>query len=443
MGEWEQAYLPPERGGHSYQAWVPEPIADLEVPTTHPQSQLAAWYVERMRSFVSSGSRVADWYFTTADAAASTTIEGIFPSVRAVVRAQVAGRGRRSAVAAATNVAAVQKALEIGERPSPLTLEDVCAIHEVLTAGLSDYKRTPGHVRTTQVRVRHFIPPTPQRVLPLLEDLLTFCARTDVNPIHQAAIAHARFEEVHPFPDGNGRTGRALVHALWGKRGLATRETTIPFSGVLAVRKNAYFGALDTFHSLAPLAVSPGAVTPIIDVFGEAVQQSLERGEQLKNDLDAVIERWRTVRLARRGSLVARLIDDLARCPAMTVETVIAQHQVSERTARQALRNLMDSGVLRRTRYKRQSIFEAKELVAAFERSFSDLIPSGEDGAEPVPHEAADVGDALELVPDTLEDMPMIGIELCNAFMPKAKARCVLRAGHSGHHRSTVPWQND
>ena len=66
----------------------------------------------------------------------------------------------------------------------------------------------------------------------LVADLVAFCNRTDVDPIAQAAVDHAQFETIHPFTDGNGRTGRALVHVVRRRRGLA-RRTVVPISTVL------------------------------------------------------------------------------------------------------------------------------------------------------------------------------------------------------------------
>src|SRR5260370_27653988 len=68
-----------------------------------------------------------------------------------------------------------------------------------------------------------FVPPPPQEVERLLDDLCNFCNGDDLPAIAQAAIAHAQFETIHPFADGNGRTGRALVHVILRRRGLVPR----------------------------------------------------------------------------------------------------------------------------------------------------------------------------------------------------------------------------
>jgi len=78
-----------------------------------------------------------------------------------------------------------------------------------------------------------FVPPPPEYVPDLLDDLCQFCNSDDIPAVAQAAIAHAQFDTIHPFVDGNGRTGRALIHLVLRRRGLATRVLP-PVSLVLA-----------------------------------------------------------------------------------------------------------------------------------------------------------------------------------------------------------------
>jgi len=75
-----------------------------------------------------------------------------------------------------------------------------------------------------------FVPPPPGELDRLLADLCTFCSEEALPPLVQAAIAHAQFETIHPFNDGNGRTGRALVQYCCG--GVAWRRTTSPRSAL-------------------------------------------------------------------------------------------------------------------------------------------------------------------------------------------------------------------
>lgn len=77
------------------------------------------------------------------------------------------------------------------------------------------------------------VPPPPEEMGPLLDDLARFTGEIVLPPLVQAAVAPAQFETIHPFEDGNGRTGRALVQVILRRRGLAPALVT-PISVVVA-----------------------------------------------------------------------------------------------------------------------------------------------------------------------------------------------------------------
>ena len=83
------------------------------------------------------------------------------------------------------------------------------------------------------------MPPPPDAVARLLDDLLAFCNDGSLLALVQAAIAHAQFETIHPFVDGNGRTGRVLIHLVLRRRGLGLRVLP-PVSLILATWSRDY-----------------------------------------------------------------------------------------------------------------------------------------------------------------------------------------------------------
>src|SRR5438105_1677041 len=88
-----------------------------------------------------------------------------------------------------------------------------------------------------------FVPPPPEEVAALLEDLCAFCNDASLPAVAQAAIAHAQFETIHPFVDGNGRTGRALIHVVLRRRDLVPRILP-PISLVLSTWSDDYVHGL-------------------------------------------------------------------------------------------------------------------------------------------------------------------------------------------------------
>lgn len=96
-------------------------------------------------------------------------------------------------------------------------------------------------------RLARYVPPPPEAVPGLMTDLFAFVHRDDLHPVAQAALAHAQFESIHPFTDGNGRVGRALIAAVLRRRGL-TRTVTVPVATALVAERDRYFWHLERFR---------------------------------------------------------------------------------------------------------------------------------------------------------------------------------------------------
>jgi Fic family protein len=103
--------------------------------------------------------------------------------------------------------------------------EDVFKLHRILAEGVMDQGEA-GRYRTIAVRVGRYVPPAPRDVSGLMFELLEWwnTKTSELSPVLSSAILHYRFEAIHPFADGNGRTGRAL--ALWElyRRGFDTHH---------------------------------------------------------------------------------------------------------------------------------------------------------------------------------------------------------------------------
>ncbi|WP_240483949.1 Fic family protein [Arsenicicoccus bolidensis] len=138
------------------------------------------------------------------------------------------------------NVHAMQAALDLADH---LDADAILQMHHALMRR-SD-PDIAGSFRTDQVWVggppslgpgaphqSDFVPPVAPRVPPPVSDLLEFSRRLDLHVIPQVAVAHAQFETIHPFSDGNGRVGRALMHAMLRAKGL-THQISVPISAGL------------------------------------------------------------------------------------------------------------------------------------------------------------------------------------------------------------------
>ena len=185
------------------------------------------------------------------ESASSSQIEHLTSNARNLAMASLGVGGKQNAELVAANVRAMNAALAVGD---DVTAETVLAVHRALL-GASD-PEVAGRWRTEQVWVggstvsphgADFVPPHRDRVLDAIEDLVTFAARDDVPALVHAALVHAQFETVHPFVDGNGRTGRVVLHQVLRRRGL-TQHTTVPVSAGLLRDPDRYFRSLTTYR---------------------------------------------------------------------------------------------------------------------------------------------------------------------------------------------------
>jgi len=132
----------------------------------------------------------------------------------------------------------------------------------------------------------------------LIDDLMRFASRDDLPALIQGAIAHAQFESIHPFPDGNGRTGRALLHAMLRGKAL-TRNVTLPVSAGLLTDTRAYFDALTAYRG--------GDPSPIVERFAAASFAAVANGRRLVGDVRAIRQDWDRRLTARRDSAAWRV----------------------------------------------------------------------------------------------------------------------------------------
>ncbi|WP_237702998.1 MULTISPECIES: Fic family protein [Protofrankia] len=204
-----------------------------------------------------------------------------------------------------------------------------------------------------------FVPPHHRHIPALMDDLVRFIGRTDLPSLSQAAIAHAQFETIHPFPDGNGRTGRALIHAMLRGHGLA-RNVTVPVSAGLLTETGAYFDALTAYRE--------GDLSAIVERMAHASVAAVTNGCQLAAELRGLRASWEETLRVRRDSGARRLADVLLRQPVVDAGTVAAELGVTPQNARRAIAPLVEAGILTEfTGFTRNRMWQATAVLAAFD----------------------------------------------------------------------------
>ncbi|MDX6555681.1 MAG: hypothetical protein QOD86_1876 [Miltoncostaeaceae bacterium] len=372
------------RTGFAYEAHVPGPIATWDIAFPGALAADLARSDEAVRELDRHGPRLAAlaWPLLRAEAIASSRIEGLAVGHQRLALAERDVTEDPTARAVAGNLAALRRSLTVAEADlSPATFDDV---HRVLLAGTPGAERA-GRIRDVQnwigglhpnPRGAAFVPPPPERVPALLADLSAFCARDDLPAVAQAAIAHVQFETIHPYVDGNGRVGRALVQVILRRRGLA-REVLPPVSLVLGALGDRYVRGLTSFRD--------GNAEAWLTFFAEAVHRAARIGEDLADAVADLQDEWaRRAGHPRRDSAAAALIRRLPEEPVVDLRTARRLTGATPQATLRAIDRLADSDVLREISGRRRGrLWESVGLFALLDevRALSPPEPSRRRGA--------------------------------------------------------------
>ena len=381
------------RQAFSYEAYLPDFIVDLEpmLPSDIVAAVVEAEHVVRTIDTHPGAHNLEAIarLLLRSESVASSRIEGLEISQRRVAEALFdPEHSDITARSVLNNIMAMEAAIQIADEAQAITPSHIQTIHRSLLNTPMD-TRIAGVIRTTQnwiggssnnPRDAAFIPPPETEVPALLEDLCAFINRDDLAPVVQAAIAHAQFETIHPFGDGNGRVGRCLIHVVLRKRGLGRRYVP-PISVILATNARAYIEGLTTYRA--------GAIAEWCATFAAAMRTAGQRALTLTEQLQALQTEWhQQAERPRRGSGAARLISILPAYPIVNAATAGQAIGASDQVARLAIQRLAEAGILSQISIgRRNRAWAAKELfqvINAFEWDIA-TPPNQEEKRRPSP----------------------------------------------------------
>jgi Fic family protein len=369
----------------AYDVFVPNELASLVV---NLDAQLAGLIAEAERSIRQLNDDGAQALAPLArlllrtESIASSKIEGMQLGVRELARAEAkAASGitpSSTALDLLGNIDAMVLAVDEAAEVEHFGVAEIVAIHTRLLER-ADNKRIAGRVRTQQNWIggndynpcgADFVPPPPEDVERLLADLCSAINDETVSPLVQAALVHAQFETIHPFHDGNGRTGRALVHVVLRRRGIAPRFLP-PISIVFAGARDRYIAGLTSFRG--------DGVAGWIEQFATATDKAARLGRAYIGTVRALQEGWReqlraAEKTPRADAAAWAIIDLLPAHPTISAPAMTAVLGKAKSRVYEGIEQLVGAGVLlplsegRRNRW-----WEAAGLL--------DLIAQLEDGS--------------------------------------------------------------
>ena len=350
-----------------YLATVPPMVAGLSVPLepeVAARAELAAQELARLDAEL--GDRFSNYapILLRSEAASSSQIENLTASARSVFRAEAGLKTGVNAQQVVSNTRALQAAVRLADR---IDVAAVLQMHSALMERQSIHEA--GRLREEAVWIgrrsdspvgAEFVAPHFSRVEPLLDDLVRFAAREDVSPLVAAAIAHAQFETIHPFTDGNGRTGRALAQAVLRGRGVL-RNVAVPVSAGLLADVGGYHAALQEYRA--------GHLAPIVEAFADASLRAVRNTRQLVGELDALRDEWEERLTVRKDSKAWPLLEVVMRKPVLDAATAAGKVGVKAPNVYAALRALESAGVLSATDESRRGRFwRSDEVLDALDR---------------------------------------------------------------------------
>lgn len=249
-------------------------------------------------------------------------------------------------------VAAMEHGLARMRGGFPLSLRLIREIHEILVRGSRGADKTPGEFRRSQNRIggtrpsnAGYVPPAVHDLMPALDNLEKFLQdhTTRTPALIKAALAHAQFETIHPFLDGNGRVGRLLITFLLCAE-QALREPLLYLSLYLKQNRQTYYDSLQRIRV-------DGDWESWLKFFLKGVAEVSQQGVETLQKLLALFERDRR-RLqaelgARRALTALRIHDVLTQRAVTSIPLAATATGLTQPTVASAMAELERLGIVR------------------------------------------------------------------------------------------------
>jgi Fic family protein len=302
------------------------------------------------------------------ESASSSQIEQLTASARQLALAEIDEGEKQNAVTVIGNVRAMEAALRLSEK---LDIDSILAMHRELISRQAGMEWEAGRFRDELVWIGNrdnagpigasFIAPQHGLVRGAVDDVVEFMRQPDVPALVQVAVAHAQFETIHPFVDGNGRTGRALAQSLLRNKGLAT-HTTVPISAGLLTDTEGYFDALSAYRA--------GDAGQIVRRFADASRFAATTGRDLVDSLYAQIEDSKQKLGGLRPQAAAwKVLPLLIGQPVVNAKYLKAKLKINDAVVQRALDALTERGVLvERTGHARNRVWQHGGILGVLDQ---------------------------------------------------------------------------
>ncbi len=368
-----------EKKPFQYQATIPLKITGLRPHVNKSTKALLtnAFHALKGLSLHSQLGGTMERILFRTEAVNSSRIEGYKTNHRNLAIAAIGGKSKHGALITASNLLALETAIN-DNKSQKLSIEGICTIH----AQLMEPEDFAGQLRNEQnwiggsnrsPRNATYIPPPPEYVVDALNDLVSFMAQDDLNPVLKLSIAHAQFEAIHPFIDGNGRTGRALSQIILVQNELRP----VPISvGLFALRED-YYESLNKYVE--------GDILPTIDLQAKSIITACFALHKIYEERDALADKWRELLdIRRKNSIANRAVDWILDNPAFTSSQLSSELSSSSAETARTIKRFSDCEILDKSKRSKEKsarggyeiIWEANDVYALAESLEQEIINS-------------------------------------------------------------------
>lgn len=288
------------------------------------RSESAITAISNLDSAYGGTLKSLDHLLIRVESVASSKIENLHATSEEYARALYGNRSNSSAVAMVAGTNALTALIASSGSNKRITEASIKEAHRTLMRDVPRERESLGKYRQIQNWIDGsdhsplgaiFVPPPPENVEGLMKDLLAFANRDDVPALVQAAITHAQFETIHPFTDGNGRIGRALVNAVLRRRHITTR-VIVPIASFLVANRNAYFDDLTRYRD--------GRIASLLTRFANAADIASSEANKTATVLSGLPEIWRKkLGTVRSGNATSILLEVLISKPVFAADELI------------------------------------------------------------------------------------------------------------------------
>lgn len=388
-----------------FEAYIPDLLVGREVVLEGPvaadvsEAEAALVRLNLAVDALSDSEALARLLLRT-ESVASSRIEGLEIGARRLLHADAErrlGEPPRDVTAAEVlgNIDAMLYAVDKVDAGDLVSVELLLEIHRRLLSG-TRLESHGGRFRSEQNWIggsafnpcsAEYVPPPHELVPDLVADLCEFCNDDSLPAVAQAAIAHAQFETIHPFVDGNGRVGRALIHLVLRRRGVVSRALP-PVSLILATWAQEYVEALTATRYVGPAAsvAAREGLNRWVGLFAAAAKRAVADADAFEDRIQLLERTWRErLGRVRANSAADLLLRKLPGAPILTVQSAAELIGRSTQATNEAITRLTEAKVLSQTTVgRRNRAFEAPEVI----RAFTDLerrlaSPSGDTRTAP------------------------------------------------------------